>query len=591
MTSPAKPGRLSPPDAFSSSACLAFLAFVVAWVLVLALMPAPAFADPEQITVNPASGPAGSTVTVTGTGWTDHAELGWPVPINIGMMEVARGSPDATGSFRTSLQIPAQTPAGEVEIDAIIGNGSSARAWFTVTAAAETVPAPPSNLTVHPVGPRLIRLDWQDNSTNENGFEIHNGDVTQTAGPNTTSFLWPVNPGTYMCVRVRAVNDAGPSAWEPGVSPWYRCTTTPNEHSPAPGGPTSGNGGPAAGPVSPQPGVIPVTPVPGTTPPVSPAPQPVTPVTPAPGSEPVPVPSPFGCAEEGLGDGVPVLLVHGYNEGPGMWTEMKKALGQVPGITAVTFDYSAVNTEWVDKIGPSLAQCVAGLAARSGRSVVVVAHSMGGLAIRAGVASSPAIAGQLGLDVTLGTPNLGSWVSTLAMLAVQGGKQAVDTYLGASPAMSPIWHALVSGCALESTPLPIVCPLVRIGTDPAQLVPPAAREMNLLPGSRLLQLPALPSNVPVLAVAGQAANVVTDLFGLQIVIDPTPAGDLVVERDSAIWGGTHIGSGDGTWEYDCGLVDLGSWAQIRALPCWHNGLPTAPDVEQHVTAALRQFVA
>jgi len=587
MTSPTKPGRRP----FFTRTWLAFLTVVVACFVVLALMPLPAFADPEQITVQPSSGPAGSIVMVTGTGWTDSGERGWPVPINIGMTEVGRGDPDATGSFRTNLQIPAQTPAGEVELDAIIGNGSSARAWFTVTTPAKTVPAPPSNLTVQPVGPRLIRLDWQDNSTNENGFEIHNGDVTRTVGPNTTSYLWPVNPGTYMCVRVRAVNDAGSSDWEPGVSPWYRCTTTPNKDNTPSASPTVGNGAPSAGPVSPQPHVPPVTPVPGTTPPVGAVPQPATPSTTSPGSGPVPVPSPFGCAEEGLGDGAPVLLVHGFNEGPGMWTEMKKALGQVPGITAVTFDYSAENTGWVDKIGPPLAHCIAGLADRSGRKVVVVAHSMGGLAIRAAVASSPAIAGQLGLVVTLGTPNLGSWLDTLGMLAIQGGRQAIDQYLNASPARSLIWHALVSDCASDSVPPPIVCPLVRIATDPTQLVPPAIREMNLLPGSGLLQLPELPSNVPVLAIAGQVATVVTDLFGQQITINPTPAGDLVVERDSAIWGGTHTGSGDGTWEYDCGLVDLHSLAQIRALPCWHNGLPTAPDVEQQVTSALSQFLA
>ena len=90
------------------------------------------------------------------------------------------------------------------------------------------MPAAPSNLTVTAVDPHDIRLDWQDNSGNETGFEINNGVVSRNAGPDTTSYTWgALAPGTYMCFKIRAYNSAGDSAWEPNVSPWYRCTTTP----------------------------------------------------------------------------------------------------------------------------------------------------------------------------------------------------------------------------------------------------------------------------------------------------------------------------------------------------------------------------
>ena len=78
------------------------------------------------ISLAPSRGPAGAQVTVNGTGWIDHANRGLDVPINIGMAEVARAHPNADGTFRVGLTIPTSTPEGEVELDAIIGNGGSA---------------------------------------------------------------------------------------------------------------------------------------------------------------------------------------------------------------------------------------------------------------------------------------------------------------------------------------------------------------------------------------------------------------------------------------------------------------------------------
>ena len=63
---------------------------------------------------------------------------------------------------------------------------------------------------------------------NEASFEVNNGNESRTVGQNLTSYVWSSTPGSYMCVRVRAVNSAGASPWEPSVSPFYRCTTTPN---------------------------------------------------------------------------------------------------------------------------------------------------------------------------------------------------------------------------------------------------------------------------------------------------------------------------------------------------------------------------
>jgi hypothetical protein len=101
--------------------------------------------------------------------------------------------------------------------------------WYVcATTPKSELPAAPSNLTVYAADSHDIRLNWQDNSNNETGFEINNGVLSRDVGANTTTYTWGgLAPGTYMCFRIRAYNSAGDSAWDPDVSPWYVCATTP----------------------------------------------------------------------------------------------------------------------------------------------------------------------------------------------------------------------------------------------------------------------------------------------------------------------------------------------------------------------------
>ena len=98
-------------------------------------MPAKAFTSGGVIAVTPLLGPAGQTVTVTGTGWHDHASRGIDVPIWIGFAnQVASGHPDVNGTFNVSFTIPSSSPEGNLQISAIIGNGGSADAYYFVSA-------------------------------------------------------------------------------------------------------------------------------------------------------------------------------------------------------------------------------------------------------------------------------------------------------------------------------------------------------------------------------------------------------------------------------------------------------------------------
>jgi len=111
----------------------------------------------------------------------------------------------------------------------VTGNCSSGSGSYTFTLdVGGTAPAAPSNLTVKAVDPHDIKLNWHDNSNNETGFEINNGVVGKDVAANSTTYTWGgLAPGTYMCFKIRAYNNVGDSAWDPNVSPWYVCTTTP----------------------------------------------------------------------------------------------------------------------------------------------------------------------------------------------------------------------------------------------------------------------------------------------------------------------------------------------------------------------------
>lgn len=132
----------------------------------------------------------------------------------------------------------------------------------------------------------------------------------------------------------------------------------------------------------------------------------------------------------------PVLFVHGFTDTSDSWTKPASVtwsaspppggpksfvqwVSEIPGALPVLFDYRDHSLEWVDHeaVGGGLAQAIGCLAERSGQKVVIVAHSMGGLAVRQAL-SVAARAAQVSLVIPIGSPNLGSfWPNVLTGVA------------------------------------------------------------------------------------------------------------------------------------------------------------------------------
>jgi len=97
-------------------------------------------------------------------------------------------------------------------------------------------PAAPSGLTAMAVSTSRIDLRWQDNSNNEDGFEIFRKIQGQSysslkkVGANVTSYSdTGLSPGTTYCYQVRAYNSAGTSDFSNEA-----CATTERPLPPAP---------------------------------------------------------------------------------------------------------------------------------------------------------------------------------------------------------------------------------------------------------------------------------------------------------------------------------------------------------------------
>lgn len=280
-----------------------------------------------------------------------------------------------------------------------------------------------------------------------------------------------------------------------------------------------------------------------------------------------------------IGNRIPVLLVHGFTSSPQMWSvgspSMLQVLNKLPQLyVAPPFNYESVNTQWVtnDSIGPDLANDIVCLAnasrqAHGSGKVIIVAHSMGGLATRYAAnhaSNSNEVRGDLGLVVTIGSPSLGSWLST--------GDAFHHGWLRLLTALCGVDNFLAVG------KLNGLCKLL------ANSYTPAASAMT--PGStQLAALGPWPRTIPVRTIAGNIQAIDFTLFFIHLSI--TPNSDAVVSVTSALDGSNDPNEGGGTVTIGCPI-----WNFPHLLPaCWHGGEESDPAVQQQVVSAITQYLA
>jgi triacylglycerol esterase/lipase EstA (alpha/beta hydrolase family) len=107
-----------------------------------------------------------------------------------------------------------------------------------------------------------------------------------------------------------------------------------------------------------------------------------------------------------------VLLLHGFVCNRGLWTPWLRRL-RAQGTPFIALNLEPVFGS-IDDYGPLIAAAVERLHAATGRAPVAVAHSMGGLALRAWWAADGRDE-RLHHAITLGSPHHGTWLARFAM--------------------------------------------------------------------------------------------------------------------------------------------------------------------------------
>ena len=117
------------------------------------------------------------------------------------------------------------------------------------------------------------------------------------------------------------------------------------------------------------------------------------------------------AADAVTGQGLPVLLVHGYVCNRGYWTKLSRLLARA-GIAHDAVDLEPIGAS-IDDVVPQVEQALARLCSRTGSGrAIIVAHSMGGLVARAWLRRHGAA--RVAKIITIGTPHHGTALASLA---------------------------------------------------------------------------------------------------------------------------------------------------------------------------------
>jgi pimeloyl-ACP methyl ester carboxylesterase len=282
---------------------------------------------------------------------------------------------------------------------------------------------------------------------------------------------------------------------------------------------------------------------------------------------------------------VPVLLVHGMLGSPADW-EKKELDGsasiaarvrKVDGVVVREFDYHQRALDWVSDpgIGAKLAEAVTCLSEATGRRVIVVAHSMGGLATQYAAAlpdgHGGTIADHIGEVVAIGVPFNGSKLLSALQTAITGGEAATPDL-----AVSAAAEAILSACAgigLAGLVADIgdPCSVLAIPRSPIG----AALEYD---SSAIAVLPSWPTEVPVKTIVGDG-KLTLGIWRLRHTFD---LGDTLVSQDSA-----------SAYHTDGAPIQVGCDLTVITMfssSCYHGKLLRNPTVVGEVLSVIRNQI-
>ncbi|MFE7909917.1 esterase/lipase family protein [Streptomyces albogriseolus] len=239
------------------------------------------------------------------------------------------------------------------------------------------------------------------------------------------------------------------------------------------------------------------------------------------------------ATDEPVANTMPVLFVHGINAGADTWDgpdgsdsedSFPRKVADLSRVSAFTFDYKPAQPEWVTdpRIGPALRLAINCLAQASGYKVMVVAHSMGGLATQYAVSLPNGRAGgktwqDVAEVITIGTPTRGSITASVV--------QHLPVAAAGVPALRSI-EGILGVCALYG----------RANDDSMCGIVDALRS----PQGRALayesedikKLPPWPKELPVRAIAGDVKLSLNSVFGVTSLPEAS-VGDVAVSLGSA----------------------------------------------------------
>jgi pimeloyl-ACP methyl ester carboxylesterase len=290
------------------------------------------------------------------------------------------------------------------------------------------------------------------------------------------------------------------------------------------------------------------------------------------------------------GSEVAAVFVHGIVSSADVWlgpardeiagrlaanqSSIVRAVAHIPGVVPYSFDYQSASLRWVTDpaIAPELATAIECLSRATGNQVVVVAHSMGGLAALE-AARHDGAASSIGAVVTIGTPYTGSVLLTIAKAVIAGAP--------VPPEFAPEAIGLREIIAMCGQAAGVNVDACGWLNDLLLEVPDSPAGAALTVGSNQLQTLTTqwPGGIPALQVAGD----IVETYGVwgfpRVTIHD---GDVAVTRDSAE-------GGSGTSRvFTC---QPGLFFRFWASPCFHNNLLSNSDVVSAAVSFLEQQIS